>query len=128
MPPGHDVHGSVERTQPEPIFHIARRAEWEGCGGDYRISTLGMTLDDVGFIHCSTAAQVAAVANAFYRGEDDLVVLTIDPGRVGADVRFENTVGGTELFPHVYGSLPAAAVVAVAPLRPGKDGRFEFDG
>jgi uncharacterized protein (DUF952 family) len=44
------------------IFHIASRADWTAAkaDGEYRISTLGRTLEDEGFIHCSTLAQVAS--------------------------------------------------------------------
>lgn len=46
------------------------------------MSTRGRTLQEEGFIHCSTRGQLPAVA-AFlygsYTGPDDLVVLVIDP-------------------------------------------------
>ena len=51
------------------IFHIARQTDWEAAvdAGTYRESTLGRTLEQEGFIHCSQRQQVAGVANAFYR-------------------------------------------------------------
>jgi uncharacterized protein (DUF952 family) len=109
------------------IYHIAEQAAWDNAKGDgvYAMSTLGKSLEDEGFIHCSTAAQVARVANAFYRGRDDLVLLTIDPTLVGVPMVLENREGGSELFPHLYGSLAIAAVVGTEPLVPAADGSFD---
>ena len=99
------------RTQP--IYHLALRREWDEAvarGGPYDRSTIGRSLADEGFIHCSFEDQVASVARRFYDGED-VVLLTVDPTRVDADIVVENLDGGDERFPHVYGPLPLAAVV-----------------
>jgi uncharacterized protein (DUF952 family) len=110
------------------IFHITRSEDWARAlsTGEYRVSTLGKSLDDVGFIHCSQAEQVERVANAAFVGVDDLVVLVIDPERVAAPITYENLEGGTELFPHVYGPIGPDAVDEVLPLEAGPDGRFTF--
>ena len=52
------------------------------------------------------------------------MLLHIDPARLGAEVRYENLEGGEQQFPHVYGAIPASAVVHVAPFLPGADGTF----
>jgi uncharacterized protein (DUF952 family) len=108
------------------ILHIAEAAQWSSARdeGVYLISTLGKTLAEEGFIHCSGLDQVERVANAAYVGRRDLVLLVIDPERVSADIRYENSEGGLELFPHVYGPLNVDAVVEVAAFTPGPDGRF----
>ena len=99
------------------IFHIARQGDWAAAlaEGSYRVSTLGLTLDDVGFIHCSYAQQVDGVARAFYRDVPDLVLLTIDTDKVEPDIRVESG-GDEERFPHIYGPLAVDAVVAVDPF------------
>lgn len=99
------------------IFHLARQGDWAAAQaeGSYRVSTLGLTLDDVGFIHCSYAHQVDGVARAFYRDVPDLVLLTIDTDEVEHDIRVESA-GDEERFPHIYGPLPVDAVVAVDPF------------
>jgi uncharacterized protein (DUF952 family) len=100
------------------IFHIARSAEWEAAlaDGAYRVSTLGRSLDEEGFVHCSFREQVAGVRGRFYGGigDDDLVVLAVDVERLTSEVRLEDA--GGELFPHVYGPIDIAAVVAVTPV------------
>ena len=107
------------------IFHIAHAGEWRGAAtaGEYRGSTRGATLDEVGFIHCSLAPQVTVVADTFYRDDaDDLVVLVID--ETGLDVRLEDS-GTGEFFPHLYGALPVGSVTDVRPARFTADG-FEY--
>ncbi|MGN6250414.1 MAG: DUF952 domain-containing protein [Marmoricola sp.] len=108
-----------------PIFHIAEPERWERAlaTGSYVGSTRGLDLDRVGFIHCSFEHQVAGAANAFYGDwTEALLLLEIDPERAGAELRVENLDGGAELFPHLYGPLPVAAVVAVEALERGRSG------
>jgi uncharacterized protein (DUF952 family) len=80
-----------------------------------------------GFIHCSTHEQLLRVANSRFRGRTDLVLLRIDAALVRDLIRYENLEGGAELYPHLYGSLAKAAVVAATPLRPDADGGFRED-
>jgi len=112
------------------IFHITARADWSAALGDgvYLLSTRGKSLEQQGFIHCSDSHQVARIANAIYSGASDLVVLTIAVERLSAEVRYENLGGGGELYPHIYGPLPVAAVTSVEPLSPDSDGTFHFRG
>jgi glutathione S-transferase len=109
-----------------PIFHIAEASAWNAAlsAGEYRHSTRGRTLEEVGFIHCARRDQVEQVANALYAGEQGLVLLSIDRGRVGAEVREEHIDGADDLFPHIYGPLNVDAVTRVVPFEPGADGRF----
>jgi uncharacterized protein (DUF952 family) len=96
-----------------PIHHLALPDDWAAAftSGEYRMSTRGLTIDDVGFIHCSTRDQVESTANLFYADVDQLVLLTIDQSVVEAPIRFEPpTPDSAERFPHIYGPLPIAAV------------------
>lgn len=98
------------------IHHLAEVEHWAGAlvAGEYRRSTLGRSLEEEGFVHCSTAAQVGGVLRRHYSGHDaDLVLLTLDPARLEAPVRWEGADPDTgEPFPHVYGPIPTDAVVA----------------
>ena len=111
------------------IHHIATAADWERArrDGQYTTSTRGRTLAEEGFIHASTAAQVTRVANAFYQGEPGLL-LVIDPGLVGAEIRYEAVPGQAQPYPHIYGPLNIDAVVGARPFGPGPDGEFAFGG
>jgi uncharacterized protein (DUF952 family) len=104
------------------IFHITSDDAWTTAraNGAYAADSLATE----GFIHCSDAHQVVWVANQRFRGRQDLVLLHIDPLRLGCEVRYENLEGGEQLFPHIYGPLPVAAVVDVVTFRPAADGSF----
>jgi len=60
------------------------------------------------------------VADRHYRGRTDVLLLTIDTSLLEAEVRTE----GEGLFPHIYGPLPIDAVIGVAPVACGEDGRL----
>jgi len=110
------------------IYHIASAADWARAqaAGEYTTSTVGRTLAEEGFIHASTAKQVAPVANMFYQGRPELVLLVLDPGRVQPEIRFEPVPGWDEPFPHIYGPLNTDAVVGTRRLAPDADGQFFF--
>ena len=107
------------------LTHICAADEWriaEGVG-EHRPSSL----EAVGFVHLSALEQVHLPANRLYRGRTDLLLLHIDPDRLTAPVRWEPGVPSdpeSMLFPHLYGSLPVAAVTSVTPYQPEPDGSF----
>jgi uncharacterized protein (DUF952 family) len=105
------------------IWHITKREQWEQAklSQVYRCDSL----DSEGFIHCSTPKQVINVANTLFSGQQGLVLLGIDSGKVQSDIRYEE-VGSTECFPHIYGPLNTEAVVEVLDFEPGVDGQFEL--
>jgi uncharacterized protein (DUF952 family) len=78
-----------------------------------------------GFIHFSTAAQVAETAAKHFSGQQDLVLITVDSEKLGPSLKWEVSRGGA-LFPHLYGDLDVSAVVSVEPLPIGSDGRHRF--
>jgi uncharacterized protein (DUF952 family) len=123
----------ISRETPRPdftrrppvrrIYHLTPRSAWErSSGGPYTADSLASE----GFIHCSNADQVEQSANRFFAGQSDVLVLEIDPGRLTSPLRDEPGGGPGELFPHVYGPIDRAAVVAVHPLEHGPDGRWVF--
>jgi uncharacterized protein (DUF952 family) len=110
------------------IYHIAYQRDWAEARsvGRYTVSTRGVSLSDQGFIHASTAGQVADAANQFYAGEDDLIVLVINERLLEAPVRYEQVGEGDDVFPHIYGPLNVDAVLDTRPLQPGARGTFSF--
>jgi uncharacterized protein (DUF952 family) len=104
------------------IFHIAAREDWERArsAGAYTAASLR----DDGFIHCATASQHAAVANAGFAGRADLVLLLVDTDKLSSEVRFELPDADGEAFPQVYGPVDLDAVFEATPYPPGPDGRF----
>jgi glutathione S-transferase len=109
----------AQLTPGEHIFHISTVDDWQAAqrAGDYRVSTLGRSLADEGYIHASRIGQVEGVRAGFYADPGlSLVLLEIDPTRLGVEVRLEVPPGGGEAFPHIYGPLVTDAVVGVTDL------------
>lgn len=116
------------------IYHIAARSSWDAAvaAGEYRVSTLEQSLDEVGFIHASFADQIAGTADRFYRPAAGagvrLCVLVIDEDAVrtaGTEIR-EEEAGNGQRFPHIYGPLPTDCVSEVREAGFGTDGKFHF--
>jgi uncharacterized protein (DUF952 family) len=78
-----------------------------------------------GFIHFSTAGQVRETAARYFAGAGDLMLVAVDADALDAALKWEASRGG-DLFPHLYGVLPLAAVVWARPLPLGADGRHVF--
>lgn len=112
------------------IFHLALARDWDEAQADgwYRISTLGATVAEVGFMHASFAGQLAGVAAAHYADvTEPLVLLTIDRSRVGAPVVDEVVPAAAgAMFPHVYGPLNVDAVVDARPVSRDAAGRLDL--
>ena len=111
-------------AHPKTIYRILSQQAWERAQAD---GTFAGSEHDVrdGFIHFSTAEQVAETAAKHYAGRADLVLLWVDAEQLGEALRWEPSRGGA-LFPHLYGALAVAAVTRVAALPLSADGRHEL--
>ncbi|MBN1995519.1 MAG: DUF952 domain-containing protein [Anaerolineae bacterium] len=115
----------AEHFFPEPmIYHIAKYKAWEQGLQNDCYQPAGFEAE--GFIHCCEADQIEDVGNHYYRGEDDLVLLCIEPGAVQAPVRYEDLTGSGVFFPHVYGGLNIEAIQQVVTFKPNPDGTFSL--
>jgi uncharacterized protein (DUF952 family) len=104
----------------DPVYKICsrvalqearERGRFEGSADDHRD----------GFIHLSAASQVAGTLAKYFAGQRDLVLLAVDPDRLGGQLRWETSRGG-EPFPHLYGPLDLAHVISVEALTLQEDG------
>ena len=68
-----------------------------------------------GFIHLSATHQVRETAQKHFSGKAELLLVSVREESLGQSLKWEVSRGG-ELFPHVYGPLPFAAVIEVIPL------------
>jgi uncharacterized protein (DUF952 family)/ribosomal protein S18 acetylase RimI-like enzyme len=106
-------------SEPTVLVHLVEPAQWRAALA--RGAVRPPSLDAVGFVHLSTPEQVHVPARALHPGRRDLVLLVVDPARLTDPVRFEpgrpEDPAGMR-FPHLYGPLPVAAVVAVVAYRP----------
>jgi uncharacterized protein (DUF952 family) len=95
------------------IYHLAESADWAArTDSVYRAPSL-LTEQ---FIHCATREQLPGVADRYYAGRTDLILLAIDPSRLTSPLVYENSTGGDELFPHLYGPIPLVAIVSARPF------------
>lgn len=106
------------------IYKIMAKPEWEAAraAGVYQGSAHDRR---DGFIHFSTAAQAPETAAKHFAGRRDLILLAVDPQPLGESLKWEPSRGGA-LFPHLYGPLSIAAVVAIDDLPLGADGDHRF--
>lgn len=108
----------------QTIFHITSGHDWQSAlpAGAYTADSLSSE----GFIHCSTADQILAVANERYRGQKGLLLLVIAVGRVRPEIRYEDCYETGQQFPHLYGPLNLDAVIQVLPFEPEANGHFQM--
>jgi uncharacterized protein (DUF952 family) len=106
------------------IYKICDQALWREAQrqGEFR----GAAVDARdGYIHFSTAAQLAETAAKHFAGVADLILIAVDAEALDGWLKWEISRGG-ELFPHLYAPLPLAAVRWARPLSDEVDGRRPF--
>lgn len=93
------------------IYHITPLSKWREAleSGMYKADSL----EKDGFIHCCTKDQTEGILKTWFQGESDLVLLEIDQALLSAEVKYEDSHGSGELFPHIYGPLNLDAVIHV---------------
>jgi len=93
------------------IYHITTAAAWVKAQelGEYIADSLAIE----GFIHCSSEAQIAGVLDRYYKGQTNLVKLTIDKSKVAYPLIYELAGSINEVFPHIHGPINISAVVSV---------------
>jgi uncharacterized protein (DUF952 family) len=102
------------------VYKILTADEWQAAE---RAGSYAGSADDArdGFIHLSTAEQLAGTAGKHFRGKPDLVLVAFDAASLGPGLKWEPSRGGA-LFPHLYAALPTAPALRVEPLPLGPDG------
>lgn len=108
----------------QPIYHITTEDAWRSARESGELSAESLATE--GFIHCSQAHQVLGVVERLFGAATDLLLVCIDGEGLGASLVFEPPVGDNhrpaESFPHVYGTIPSASVVAVGRMVRDADG------
>jgi uncharacterized protein (DUF952 family) len=108
------------------ILKIFRRPEWDAFKAAGETRGAPVDLAD-GYIHFSTAAQVAETAAKWFATESDLVLVAFDPNRLGPALKWEPSRGG-QLFPHLYRPLRLDDVVWDKSLPLGATGHIFPEG
>jgi uncharacterized protein (DUF952 family) len=104
----------------DPLVHICPLEDWKTAQimGEYR----ALSLAAEGFIHCSRPEQIIDVANRYYAGRTDLILISISPSKLVEVLRWETSEG--EIYPHLYGALNLTAVLGISTFPPDADGVF----
>ena len=106
------------------IYHMCPAEAWEEAVAAGRYTG---TEDDRrdGFIHFSTATQIAESARRHRAGQAGLVLVAVEAARLGDRLRWEKSRDGA-LFPHLHGPLFVHEATRVAALPLGPDGEHVF--
>ncbi|MDE3079903.1 MAG: DUF952 domain-containing protein [Paracoccaceae bacterium] len=108
------------------IYKIFRRSEWDQFRTAGETAGAPIDLQD-GYIHFSTAAQVAETAAKHFATESDLVLVAVNGEAIAADLKWEVSRGGA-LFPHLYRKLRLDDVVWDKSLPLGASGHIFPEG
>lgn len=103
------------------IYKICPDKLWREAERDGVFRGAPVDLGD-GFIHFSTASQLADTARKHFAGQDGLLLIAVNSDSLGPALAWEPSRGRSELFPHLYGDLPLTAVERVVPLPLGEGG------
>lgn len=102
----------IYKVCPQSVWESIRNLdEWTGSEHDQRD----------GFIHFSAAHQLAGTVTRHFSGQANLMLISVDPDRLGTQLRWEPSRGG-DLFPHLYGAFPLSAVIDARALMINDDG------
>ena len=80
-----------------------------------------------GYIHLSSASQLAETLDKHFAGHVGLVIAAVDIASASGSVRWEPSRGG-QLFPHLYGPLTTAAILAFGGVERSLDGTLSLPG
>lgn len=106
------------------IYKIVPETLWREAEAEGVFPGAPVDLAD-GFIHFSTAGQVAETAAKHFSGQKGLLLVAVDEAALGKALKYEVSRGGAP-FPHLYGPLALDAVAWVKPLPAGPDGGHLF--
>lgn len=108
------------------IYKIFRAAEWA------ELQVMGVThgapvdISD-GFVHFSTAAQLAETARRHFGGDTDLMVVCVSASRLGSGLVWEVSRGNA-LFPHLYSPLRLTDILWARPMLTDENGHVLPEG
>ena len=106
------------------IYKICPVSAWREAE---RLGVYRGSADDArdGFIHFSTAAQVAETARKHFSGQSGLLLIEVDAGALGERLRWERS-RNDQSFPHLYGELDLGAITAVHDMPARGDGGHDI--
>ena len=112
------------------ILHLLSREAWAEAQANGKLVASSVATE--GFAHCSTEHQMVDVANKYYSGTSNMVLLNIDPTKLTSQLKFEPpahldgspALPHEPLFPHIYGPINLDAVIEVIDFPCRSNGEF----
>ena len=111
-----------EFSMTDKVYKVLRANEWETASNTGKIVT---DLDNVdGFIHLSTAVQLAATLSFFFQDSDEVFLLQLDLEKLDKDKLlyeepYPNEGKRKSAFPHLYSELRTDQIANVWILERG---------
>lgn len=102
------------------IYKLFRPAEWEALQAEGETQGAPIDITD-GYVHFSTAEQVAETAAKYFTDVEGLMLLAVPSDPMEADLKWEPSRGGA-LFPHLYRSFRMTDVAWSRELDLADDG------
>lgn len=109
----------------EVAYKLVDRGEWTAARAVGAYAGSAVDLAD-GYIHMSTAGQLAETARKHYAGRSALMLVEVALRPLGQALKWETSRGG-DLFPHLRATLPMSAVTAERGLSVDAAGVMRFD-
>ena len=102
-------------------FHLVAGQVW--AAADPNECYEAASLADEGFAHCTDGVDALGATFDRYYADDDRPFLALTLDLDALDVPWRYDVEGSP-YPHIYGTIPRAAVTAVSRVERDSDGRF----
>jgi uncharacterized protein (DUF952 family) len=114
----------MKATDSALIYKVCETAEWRAAKAAGTYGGAKVDLAD-GFIHFSTAGQLRETVRRYFAGNGNLMLIEVKVAALTDELKWEPSRGG-DLFPHLYGDLPMAAVSRAWAFPLGADGTRQF--
>lgn len=97
------------------IYHLTQKKYWEEAltRGFYDAPSLYSE----GFIHCSEKEQVNGTLDRYFKGQSEILVLTIEKSKIQSRLQYDFSTSLNQKFPHIYGPLNIDAVIDVQMIK-----------
>ncbi|MEO7309777.1 MAG: DUF952 domain-containing protein [Chitinophagaceae bacterium] len=109
---------------PPHFYHVVTPEQWGQFS--HEIFYEDPSLQNEGFIHASTEAQVTATMNRYFKGEPIVLLLKIEAARLTSELKYELAPSVNDYFPHIYGPINKDAVREITVIYAAEDGSFTF--
>lgn len=92
----------------------------------FQIDLSPPSLQAEGFVHLSAAHQVLGTLNRWFSHTDSVKLVVLRTDRLGESLKWEDTHGHGDDFPHLYAPIPSEAIEAIVCMERETDGQFTW--